>query len=163
MLTSYEVVEQGLSLVYSTLLSVCGLAVIRLQSCGHEDAVRDPLPKWIITLLCAIDYCFSSPCLSSPYPSSFCCCRRRYAVPFVICLLYFHPWKCGLLSSYTFVFVVSILGTKGTTPLMLRLFSRHNNSGSFGAICLIFLGGGWPDDVRFPRRSGDSPPLVAVS
>ncbi len=27
---------------------------------------------------------------------------------------------------------------------------------------LIFLGGGWPDDVRFPRRSGDSPPLVVV-
>jgi hypothetical protein len=27
---------------------------------------------------------------------------------------------------------------------------------------LIFLGGGWPDDVRFPYRSGDSPPLVVV-
>ncbi len=27
---------------------------------------------------------------------------------------------------------------------------------------LIFLGGGWPNDVRFPRRSGDSPPLVIV-
>jgi hypothetical protein len=27
---------------------------------------------------------------------------------------------------------------------------------------LIFLGGRWPDDVRFPRRSGDSPPLVLV-
>ncbi len=27
---------------------------------------------------------------------------------------------------------------------------------------LIFLGGGWPDDVWFPRRSGDSPPLVFV-
>ncbi len=27
---------------------------------------------------------------------------------------------------------------------------------------LIFLGGGWPDDVWFPRRSGDSPPLVVV-
>jgi hypothetical protein len=25
-----------------------------------------------------------------------------------------------------------------------------------------FLGGGWPDDVRFPPRSGDSPPLVIV-
>jgi hypothetical protein len=29
-------------------------------------------------------------------------------------------------------------------------------------IRLIFLGGGWPDDVRFPRRSEDSPPLVVV-
>ncbi len=29
-------------------------------------------------------------------------------------------------------------------------------------ICLIFLGGGWPDDVRFPRRSEDCPPLVVV-
>ncbi len=27
---------------------------------------------------------------------------------------------------------------------------------------LIFLGGGWPDDVWFPRRSGDNPPLVVV-
>ena len=27
---------------------------------------------------------------------------------------------------------------------------------------LIFLGGGWPDDVWFPHRSGDSPPLVVV-
>ncbi len=27
---------------------------------------------------------------------------------------------------------------------------------------LIFLGGGWPDDVRFPRRSGDSPALAVV-
>ncbi len=27
---------------------------------------------------------------------------------------------------------------------------------------LIFLGGRWPDDVWFPHRSGDSPPLVVV-
>ncbi len=27
---------------------------------------------------------------------------------------------------------------------------------------LIFLGGRWPDDVQFPCRSGDSPPLVVV-
>ncbi len=27
---------------------------------------------------------------------------------------------------------------------------------------LIFLGGGWLDDVWFTRRSGDSPPLVIV-
>ena len=26
----------------------------------------------------------------------------------------------------------------------------------------LFLGGGWPDAVWFPRRSGDSPPLVIV-
>jgi hypothetical protein len=26
----------------------------------------------------------------------------------------------------------------------------------------LFLGNGWPDDVWFPRRSGDSPPLVIV-
>ena len=29
-------------------------------------------------------------------------------------------------------------------------------------IRLMILGGGWPDDVRFPRRSKDSPPLVVV-
>jgi hypothetical protein len=50
-------------------------------------------------------------------------------------------------------------------PLLLcfACLAGTKNSGSCGAICLIFLGGGWPDDVRFPRRSGDSPPLVAVS
>ncbi len=26
----------------------------------------------------------------------------------------------------------------------------------------LLLGGGWPDDVRFPRRSEDTPPLVIV-
>ncbi len=64
-------------------------------------------------------------------------CRRRYH-PFFA--LYFHPWKCGLLSSITLVFVVSILGTKGTTPRLLCLFCRHNNSGSCGVIRLIFFG-----------------------
>jgi hypothetical protein len=27
---------------------------------------------------------------------------------------------------------------------------------------LIWLGGRWPDDVQFPRRSGDSPPFFIV-
>ena len=67
-----------------------------------------------------------------------CCFRCRCYHPFFA--LYFHPWKCGLLSSITLVFAVSILGTKGTTPHLLRLFSRQNNSGSCGVICLIFFG-----------------------
>ena len=88
MLTSYEVIEQGLSLVYCTYFSVCGLAVIRLQSCGHEDAVRDPLPKWIITLLRAIDCCFSSPCLSSPYPVVFLLSSSSLCHPFYCCFFF---------------------------------------------------------------------------
>ena len=59
-------------------------------------------------------------------------------------------------------FVVSILGIKGTTPCLPCLFSRHNNSGSSGMIRLIFLGGGWPDDVWFPCRSEDSSPLAVI-
>jgi hypothetical protein len=51
----------------------------------------------------------------------------------------------------------------GMRAQILICFGSHiNYSGSCGVIRLIFLGGGWPDDVRFPRRSEDSPPLVVV-
>jgi hypothetical protein len=67
-----------------------------------------------------------------------CCFYRRVNHPFFA--LHFLSWKCCLFLSITLVFVVSILGTKGTTPHLLRLFSRHNNSGSCGVIRLIFFG-----------------------
>jgi hypothetical protein len=151
-------------------LSLCSLSYLggvlgreSAISCG-SDAVTDPVTGWIITPLPHdIAQMLTSSHLNrnlSICSRCRCCfCRRRYH-PFFT--LYFHPWKCGLLSSITLVFIVSILGTKDTTPRLLRLFSRHINSGSCGVIRLIFLGGGWPDDVRFPRRSGDSPPLVII-
>ena len=67
-----------------------------------------------------------------------CCFYHRVNHPFFA--LHFLSWKCCLFLSITLVFVVSILGTKGTTPHLLRLFSRHNNSGSCGVIRLIFFG-----------------------
>ncbi len=47
-------------------------------------------------------------------------------------------------------------------PYVDKEGSHINYSGSCGLIRLISLGGGWPEDVRFPRRSEDSPPLVVV-
>ncbi len=84
------------------------------------------------------------------------------SIPSLFCFLFLPLEMWSTLVFYA-CFVVSILGTKGTTPpRLIHLFSRHNNSGSCGVIRLIFLGGGWPDDVRFPCRSGDSPPLVII-
>ena len=131
---------------------LCGSDAV---TCLVTGRIITPLPHDIAQML-------TSPHLNCNL--SICCCRRRHRHryhPFFA--FYFYPWKCGLLSSFTLVFVVSILGTKGTTPpRLIHLFSRHNNSGSCGVIRLIFLGGGWPDDVRFPCRSGDSPPLVII-
>jgi hypothetical protein len=109
-------------------------------SCG-SDAVTCPVTGRIITPLPhVIAQMPTSPHLNRNLSICCrrCCFRRRRYHPFFA--LYFHPWKCGLLSSITLVFVVSILGTKGTTPRLLRLFSRHNNSGSCGVIRLIFFG-----------------------
>ncbi len=110
-------------------------------SCG-SDAVTCPVTGRIITPL---PHDIAPQMLTSLHLNrnqSICRCRcrfcRRHYHPFFA--LYFPPWKCGLLSSITLVFVVSILGTKGTTPCLLCLFSRHNTSGSCGVICLIFFG-----------------------
>jgi len=108
-----------------------------------SDAVTYPVTGWIITPLPQdIAQMLTSPHLNRNLSICCCCCRcrfhrRRYHLFFA---LYFHPWKCGLLSSITLVFVVSILGTKGTTPRLLCFFSRNNNSGSCGVIRLIFFG-----------------------
>ena len=86
-----------------------------------------------------------------------CFCRRCRYHPFFA--RYFHPWKCGLLSSVTRVLLCP-LGMKVTNPHLLRqsqylLWKLRSDTSDI-------LGGGWPDDVRFPRRSEDSPPLVVV-
>ena len=110
-------------------------------SCG-SDAVTCPVTGRIITPL---PHDIAQILTSSHLNCNLSICRRRhrfrcrchYHPSFA---RYFHPWKCGLLSSITLVFVVSILGMKGTTPRLLCLFSRHNNSGSCGVIRLIFFG-----------------------
>jgi len=109
--------------------------------CG-SDAATDPVTGRIITPLPhdipqMLTYSHLNRNLSICCHHCRCFCRCRYH-PFFT--LYFHPWKCGLLLSITLVFVVSILGTKGTTPCLLCMFSRHINSGSCGVIRLIFLG-----------------------
>jgi hypothetical protein len=129
-------------------MSLCSLSYlggvldrVSMISCG-SDAVTDPVTGRIITPLPHdIAQMLTSSHLNCNL--SICChrcrCFRRHRYH-PIFKLYFHPWKCGLLSSITLVFVVSILGTKDTTPCLLRLFIRHINSGSCGVIRLIFLG-----------------------
>jgi hypothetical protein len=161
-------------------MSLCSLSCLggvlnraSVISCG-SDAVTCPVMGRIITPLPHdIAQMLMSPHLNRNL--SICCrfCCRCYH-PFFA--LYFHPWKCGLLSAFTRVLLCP-LGKRVTNPCLLwqSLVSIGNEgyqSSSASAVTintlevaeyrLIFLGGGWPDDVWFPRRSGDSPPLVVV-
>ncbi len=110
-------------------------------SCGSDTVTCPGMGRIITPLPHDIAQMLTSPHLNRNLYICRCCCRcrfhRRRYHPFFV--LYFHPWKCGLLSSITLVFVVSILGTEGTTPRLLCLFSRHNNSGSCGVIRLKFF------------------------
>ena len=109
-------------------------------SCG-SDAVTCPVTGRIITPLPHdIAQMLTAPHLNNNLSicRRHCCFYRRVNHPFFA--LHFLSWKCCLFLSITLVFVVSILGMKGTTPHLLRLFSRHNNSGSCGVIRLIFFG-----------------------
>ncbi len=142
-------------------------------SCG-SDAVTCPVTGWIITPLPHdIAQMLMSPHLNRNLSVCRRFCRRRYH-PFFA--LYFHPWKRGLLSAFTRILLCP-LGKRVTNPHLLwqSLVSIGNEgyqSSSASAVTintlevaeyrLIFLGGGWPDDVRFSCRSGDSPPLAVV-
>ena len=129
-------------------------------SCG-SDAVTDPVTGRIITPL---PHDVAQMLTSSHLNRNLSICRRRRCFcrrcryhPFFA--RYFHPWKCGLLSSVTRVLLCP-LGMKVTNPHLLRqsqylLWKLRSDTSDI-------LGGGWPDDVRFPRRSEDSPPLVVV-
>jgi hypothetical protein len=152
------------------LLSYLGGELDRASaiSCG-SDAVTCPVLGWIITplphniaqlLISPHLNCYHSICrqfvlivilLLLSFSTSFRCYHPFFA-------LYFHPWKCGLLSVFTRVLLCP-LGKRVTNPVC---FGSHLCTLEVAEYRLIFLGGGWPDDVRFPRRSGDSPPLVVV-
>ncbi len=121
-------------------------------SCG-SDAVTCPVTGWIITPLPHdIVQLLTSPHLNCNHSI----CRR-----FVITI----PFCCFVFSS-----------TLGNAVYSLHLCAyccvkEGYQSSSASAVTIntlevaeypLFLGGGWPDDIWFPRRSGDSPPLVIV-
>ena len=128
-------------------MSLCSLSYlggvldhVSAISCG-SGAVTCPVTGRIITPLPHdIAQMLTAPHLNNNLSicRRHCCFYRRVNHPFFA--LHFLSWKCCLFLSITLVFVVSILGTKGTTPHLLCLFSRHNNSGSCGVIRLIFFG-----------------------
>jgi hypothetical protein len=158
---------------------LCGSDAVMCPVLGR---IITPLPHNIAQLLTSPHLnCYHSICcwfvlvvlvvvsLSSLFLSSFHCYHPFFA-------LYFYPWKCGLLSAFTCV-LLSPLGKRVTNPCLLwqslvSIGKEGYQSLSASAVTistlevaeyrLIFLGGGWPDDVWFPRRSGDSPPLVVV-
>jgi hypothetical protein len=134
-------------------------------SCG-SDTVMDPVTGRIITPL-PHDI---AQLLTSPHVN----CNHSICRQFVVIVLV-------VISSLPSLFVVLFL----FPPLEMRVYSLrlcayccvHWERGLPILVCfgshyikslevaeyrLIFLGGGWPDDVRFPRRSGDSPPMVVV-
>ncbi len=141
--------------------------------CG-SDAVTCPVTGQIITPLPHdIAQMLMSPHLNRNL--SICCrfCRCHYH-PFFA--LYFHAWKCVLLSAFMRVLLCP-LGKRVTNPRLLwqsivSIGNEGYQSSSASAVTinnlevaeyrLIFLGGRWPDDVWFPRRSGDSPPLLVI-
>ncbi len=140
-------------------MSLCSLSYldgvldrVSTISCG-SDAVTCPVTGRIITPLPHdIAQLLTSPHLNCNHSI---CCRFVVTIPFCC-----------------FVFI-STLGN-AVYSLHLRAYccvKKGYQSLSASAVTIntlevaeypLFLGGGWPDDVQFPRRSGDSPPLVIV-
>ncbi len=133
-------------------------------SCG-SDAVTDPVTGRIITPLPHdIAQLLTSPHLNCNHSI----CRQFVVVvlvivlslpSFFVVLFLFPPLEIqSTLSVYAHI-VVSIgkEGCQSSSALAVTI-----NTLEVAEYRLIFLGGRWPDDVRFPRRSGDSPPLVVV-
>jgi hypothetical protein len=133
-------------------------------SCG-SDAVTDPVTGWIITPLPHnIVQLLTSPHVNCNHSI----CRRFIIVVLVVVL--------SLPSLFVVLFLFPPLEMQSTLCVYMRIVVSIGKEGcqslSASAVTintlevaeyrLIFLGGGWPDDVRFPRRSGDSPPLVIV-
>jgi hypothetical protein len=132
--------------------------------CG-SDAVTDPVTSWIITPLPHNIAQF----LTSPHVNcNHSICRQFIVVVHVVILLLpslfvvlflFPPLEMQFaLCVYTRI-VVSI-GKEGYQSLSASAVTI--NTLEVAEYRLIFLGGRWPDDVQFPHRSGDSPPLVIV-
>ncbi len=133
-------------------------------SCG-SDAVTDLVTGQIITPLPHdIAQLLTSPHVNCNHSI---CCRFVAVVLVVVSLLpslfvvlfLFPPLEMqSTLSVYARIVV--FIGKEGYQSLSASAVPI--NTLEVAEYCLIFLGGGWPDDVRFPCRSGDSPPLVVV-
>ena len=110
LLTSYELVLAILFVRWrarSCIAISCGSDAVTCQVTGR---IITPLPHNIAQML-------TSAYLNHNLSISRRRCRFRFCHYHLFFAPYFHPWKCGLLSSITLVFVVSILGTKDTTFL----------------------------------------------
>jgi hypothetical protein len=130
-----------------------------------SDAVTDPVTGRIITPLPHnIAQLLTSPHVNCNHSI----CPQFVVVVLVVILL--------LPSLFVVLFLFPPLEMRSTlyvyTRIVVSIGKEGYQSSSASAVTintlevaeyrLIFLGGGWPDDVRFPRRSGDSPPLVIV-
>jgi hypothetical protein len=132
--------------------------------CG-SDAVTDLVTGWIITPLPHnIAQLLTSPHVNCNHSI----CRRFVVVVLVIVsllpslfvVLFLFPPLDMRSTLYVYARIVVPIGKEGyqsSSALAVTI-----NTLEVVEYCLIFLGGGWPDDVRFPRRLGDSPPLVVV-
>jgi hypothetical protein len=133
-------------------------------SCG-SDAVTDPVTGWIITPL--------PQNIAQLLTSSHVNCNHSICCQFVVVILIV---VSSLPSLFVVLFLFPPLEMRSTLCVYARIFVSIGKEGyqSLSALAvtintlevaeyrLIFLGGGWPDDVRFPRRSGDCPLLVVV-
>jgi hypothetical protein len=143
----------------SCLLSYLGGVFDRAAtiSCG-SDAVTDPVTGRIITPL-PHDI---AQLLTSPHLN----CNRFYlfvvdsSLPSLFVVLFLFPpleMRSTLCIYARIVVSIGKEGYQSSSALAVTI-----NTLEVAEYPLIFLGGAWPDDVRFPRRSGDSPPLVIV-
>ncbi len=124
-------------------------------TCWVTGRIITPLPHDIVQML-------TSPYLNrnlSICCRCFCCfCHRRYH-PFCHFCFLFPPLEMRS-TLWVYARIVVSIGKEGyqsSSALAVTI-----NTLEVAEYRPIFLGGRWPDDVRFPHRSGDSPPLVVV-
>jgi hypothetical protein len=151
----------------SCLLSYLGGMFDRAATilCG-SDAVTDLVTGRIITPLSHdIVQLLTSPHLNCNHSI---CCRFVIIVliivsslPSLFVVLFLFPPPLEMQSTLcVYARIVVSIGKEGYQSLSALAVTI--NTLEVAEYHLIFLGGGWPDDVWFPRRSGDSPPLVVV-
>jgi hypothetical protein len=129
-------------------------------SCG-SDTVTDPVTGWIITPLPHnIAQLLISPHLNCNHSICCCCCPRFVVVTIPFCCFVFISTLGNAVYSLRLCAYCCVHWEEGYQSLSASAVTI--NTLEVAEYRLIFLGGGWPDDVRFPRRSRDSPPLVIV-
>jgi hypothetical protein len=150
----------------SCLLSYLGGVFNRAAtiSCG-SDAVTDPVMGWIITPLPHdIAQLLTSPhvnCNHSIYPQFVVVVLVVIlSLPSIFIVLFLFPPLEMWSTLCVYAHIVVSIGKEGYQSS--SALADTINTLEVAEYRLIFLGDGWPDDVWFPRRSGDSPPLVIV-